>query len=335
MDEFCIRFAEKSDTASIMEFIDQYWKKGHILARDREFFEWQYIHYDRLCFVLGCEASGEIKGIMGFIPYDDHNEKNITIALWKTMPSSRPFLGIELLDYLITHEPHSTIMCVGILLKTTERIYKRFGFEVGAMQQWYRLAKRGEYHIAEVNCNVIPEIKRMPQYRLELLADTAQFEECFRHIDYGAKTMPEKSESYLKKRYFDHPRYQYMVYGISTDQGKTSIVVLRQQPLGEDRALRFVDYIGNYNYLPHITAALDELLLKYDAEYVDVYETGIPPETLKVAGWIQVEGSGNTIPNYFAPYEKRNITIYYSGMPGMVMFRGDGDQDRPNVIDTM
>ena len=38
MGEVKIRFAEKDDITAIMAFIDRYWKKDHILARDRDFF---------------------------------------------------------------------------------------------------------------------------------------------------------------------------------------------------------------------------------------------------------------------------------------------------------
>lgn len=330
MGQLRIRFAETSDVADIMEFIDQYWKKGHILARDKAFFEWQYIHYGRLCFVLGIEATGEIKGILGFIPYDMGERKNITIALWKTIASDQPFLGIELLDYLLSQEPHSTIMCVGIKISTTEKIYKRFGMEVKAMQQWYRLAKRDQYHIAQINQEHIPKTDRQPRFHLQPVMDVDHFEKYFAFIDYGLKTYPEKSIAYLKDRYFNHPKYQYMVYAVETDDGRISFAVLRIQELAGYNVLRFVDYIGNLTFLSCITFELDKLLIKYGAEYIDMYEIGVPETLLTAGGWLQVEGSGNIIPNYFSPFERRNIIIHCSGLPGMVMFRGDGDQDRPS-----
>ena len=35
-----IKFATKNDIADIMDFIENHWKHGHILARDRNFFEY-------------------------------------------------------------------------------------------------------------------------------------------------------------------------------------------------------------------------------------------------------------------------------------------------------
>lgn len=44
-----------------------------------------------------------------------------------------------------------------------------------------------------------------------------------------------------------------------------------------------------------------------------------------------VVGSGNIMPDYFAPFEQRNIDIYYmSEIEDVILFKGDGDMDRPN-----
>ena len=53
MGEYNIRFADYEDITTIMRFIDEYWKKGHILARDSELFEWQYVEDGKVNFVLG------------------------------------------------------------------------------------------------------------------------------------------------------------------------------------------------------------------------------------------------------------------------------------------
>ena len=40
---------------------------------------------------------------------------------------------------------------------------------------------------------------------------------------------------------------------------------------------------------------------------------------------------GNIIPEYFSPFEQKNVDIYYmSEMDKPILFKGDGDMDRPN-----
>ena len=38
-----IRLAMYSEISEIMQFIDEYWKKGHILATNRDFFEYEMV----------------------------------------------------------------------------------------------------------------------------------------------------------------------------------------------------------------------------------------------------------------------------------------------------
>ena len=67
--DYTIRFATKEDIEAIMLFIDRCWRKDHILARDRELFEWQYGGADeRVNIVLGLDENGNIQGMLGFIP---------------------------------------------------------------------------------------------------------------------------------------------------------------------------------------------------------------------------------------------------------------------------
>ena len=69
-------------------------------------------------------------------------------------------------------------------------------------------------------------------------------------------------------------------------------------------------------------------------EYVDLYSYGISIEAMKKAGFTErIENDNNVIPNYFNPFEKRNVEIYvavdYEYADRVHIFRGDSDQDRP------
>ena len=47
----CVRKAEISEIPAVMQFIAEHWKKDHILAVDRDFFEWMYVQGDELQFM--------------------------------------------------------------------------------------------------------------------------------------------------------------------------------------------------------------------------------------------------------------------------------------------
>ena len=42
-EKYEIRLANENDIDSIMTFIDEHWKKNHILAVDRELFKYEYL----------------------------------------------------------------------------------------------------------------------------------------------------------------------------------------------------------------------------------------------------------------------------------------------------
>ena len=51
----CVRKAEISEIPAVMQFIAEHWKKDHILAVDRDFFEWMYVQGDELNFNLAVD----------------------------------------------------------------------------------------------------------------------------------------------------------------------------------------------------------------------------------------------------------------------------------------
>lgn len=311
--DYSIRFAEKNDIEKIMLFIDKYWRKDHILARDRKLFEWQYgADNNKLNIVIGTDEDGKIQGMLGFVPYDKTDDKDIALALWKANPSTG-FLGVRLIKYLMNNEPHREIVCPGINLKTTSKIYEYVGMKVSTMSQWYRLAKKDTYKIAKVVDTTIPEFKNDSYINLVPIdTENGLKKACESVLD--KKMVPFKSESYLLWRYINHPEYQYKIF-TTKDNGdeKGALFVFRIQECNGSKALRMIDCIGDMGKIKRITPELDRLLAEYECEYVDTYEAGVNDEIFIEAGWCKVLEDGNIIPDYFAPFEHKEskYTLFY------------------------
>lgn len=330
-----IRFANKGDTSAIMRFIDEYWKQGHILSRNKVLFDWQYgRNDDRLNIVIGLDKNGSIQGMLGFIPYNETDDKDISLALWKANPSAG-FLGVRLIRFLEDHEPHRAMVCPGINLGTTKKIYEHIGMSVGTMTQWYRLARRDEYKVAKVVDAAIPTpyfdnnfngvfVKINSAERLYEVFNT----ECEAYNN----GIPYKSLPYIIKRYFKHPIYHYLVYAYLKSGVKSDILfIFRIQDCNGSHVLRLIDCIGQQEMIREVTEEIDKMLQETDCEYIDFYESGLDSSILKLNGWRKVEEDGNVIPDYFAPFEQKKVDIHYSSsIECAVLFKGDGDQDRPN-----
>lgn len=329
--DYHIRFAKRTDCDRITEFIDCNWKKGHILVRNSRLFHWQYDgDGERLNFVLGVDEDERIQGILGFIRYSNDLDSDICLALWKVNLRTG-ILGIELLKHLIEREPHRNIVCTGINIKTTGNIYSFLGFQVRKMNQWYRLVDRKTYKIATVREHATP--KNISANGIVKVDRVDNADELPADIDNECTSVPFKSREYLQHRYFEHPVYDYLVYTYK-DETKPCLglsLVMRIQEYNGAKALRIIDGIGNWNLLEKVVLHIDSLMEQYDCEYADLVESGLDENLMCSSGWRKVGDDGNIIPDYFSPFEQKNVKIYCStSSDKALLFKGDGDQDRPN-----
>ena len=116
------------------------------------------------------------------------------------------------------------------------------------------------------------------------------------------------------------------------------LIALRVIAHNTSRVLQIVDYFGNAAGLDGLIDGFQDLLQEYNAEYIDFYNIGLPSDMLAKSGFIMREHSRSVIiPNYFEPFVRENINVLFaykkskSDFP-VRLFKGDGDQDRPNQI---
>ena len=328
-----IRFAKVTEIPLIMRFIDEYWKKNHILATNKELFEWQYVFDNKVNYVIGIDNNNEILGVLGYILYSEKDVQDICLALWKAKEGTG-FLGIKLLMYLTKEIPHRSIFCNGINLKTTEDIYKRAGFQIGELEQWYRLSNKiTDYKIAKVVDKTIISTEKNYDIILSKVTSIEEINEICDSSIFDKESLPYKSALYFEMRYLNHPIYEYDVYAVSfNNEAAKALLVLRTQCCNDAKAIRIVDFVSrDKDLLYKCSNAIDKLIEDTDAEYADMYEFGLSGELLEKSGWSKVGNDSNIIPNYFSPFEQKNVQIFISTTDdNIVIFKGDGDQDRPN-----
>lgn len=330
-DNIIIRFATEHDIPKVMKFIDTHWKKGHILGSNEQFFHYEMVRNGEVSVVLAFDKN-EIVGMEGFIPYGE-KKRDIMTVIWKVIKTDNPLLGMMILDFIRNKADAKTLSSPGINARTVE-LYQYLGFVTGKMTHWYRLNPQiVNYKIANINNHAVYAVASTA-YRLIKFSSFADLQKKFSFTDYYASDpCPLKEAWYIEHRYFQHPIYQYDVYGImrNTSEKCYTILVFRTQKAQGGACLRLVDVIGDANLLYQVTGQIDELLRADKLEYVDFYEKGMEAESMERAGWEKVVGSGNIIPNYFSPFVQENIDIlYFSSEPSIMLFKADGDQDRPS-----
>ena len=76
------------------------------------------------------------------------------------------------------------------------------------------------------------------------------------------------------------------------------------------------------------------LMEEADAEYAECYCAGVPAAEMAAAGFAERdEACPNIIPNYLTPplYENTEYCYFTIDPDGFMLFKADGDQDRPNI----
>lgn len=331
-NKYIIRLATPDDIDSIMQFIDQYWRKGHILARRRDIFEWQYLIDGQVNFMLGIDReSQEIHALFGFIPSSHNPEKrDIWGALWKAREDAIPMLGVELLIRLKDFYPYRQMLQVGINAHTSVPILGLlFQIKTTPMEHFYRLSNNAEYKIAAIKKR--PEVMQGYENKTWTcqLKTADEFHDLF---SLPEEAVPYKDYWYIKRRYYEHPEWKYLVYGLSDRENGHIHAVLfcRIQECNSSKALRIVDYIGDQK----LFAGLNEFFEKWlcSCEYIDMYSHGFDEAAAFDAGMTKLtENDENIIPDYFYPYEACNVDIWVGYNSDLsTAFKGDGDQDRPS-----
>ena len=336
IDKYLIRFALLEDVDAIMSFINENWKKDHILATNKSFFLYEYQCEERINFALAIDVTNnKIVGICGFIKNTKaYVNSSIWGSVWKVVKTDDSMLGIKILEFVNTKSGCKVFSSCGIA-PTTIPIYKFLRFQIGELNHYYRLNDKETYKVAKIVSKDIPKIivnNEISFKEFDFFSDL----QAYFDIASFSDSLPYKDSWYIEKRYFNHPIYQYKVVGIVNSLRQiNSILITREIECNGVKILRIVDFIGDYNQLSEIDNAIQDLMNKNNYEYVDIYVGGFKLDSIEKSGFkLKTQDDLNCIPNYFEPFIQENIKIHYftTSEQDFLIFKGDGDQDRPNFM---
>src|SRR3954462_7667534 len=134
------------DIDDVLRFIDEYWKRGHILTVCPALLNWQHRDEDGsgYSFVLARRRSdGALLGTLGYIATKRFDPALASAnVLWLTTwrvrdDAGRAGLGIRLLQHVERLEPHVAVGAIGVTPSTLP-IYQAFRFATGELQHYVR-----------------------------------------------------------------------------------------------------------------------------------------------------------------------------------------------------
>lgn len=327
-----IRQAVYDDIPKIMRFIDEHWKKGHIMGNDRTMFEFQHVRDGEVFYIIAeDDTDGKIYGSMGYIPMMEQEWPCMSTVMIKSLnnPENR-MLGEEMARYFEENMQCFNLFSVGIEKRYAKTIYELEG-NIRKLHHYYRLGRRREFKIASIkNYNPLPVKK--DGVSLVPLETAEEFE---KQVDKEQLYLnyPRKSIRYITHRYYCHPYYTYNIWGLQSEEGIKTAIAAREEKVKGAKVLRIVDLFGRDEDFALAGHEIDRILAEEDYEYIDFYCYGIQDTILRDAGFsLRDETDNNIIPNYFDPFLCKNIDLYFYTwfLPDIHVYRGFGDQDRPN-----
>ena len=340
MGIYMFKICEKEDLPRLLTFIDTYWKKNHILVRSKEILDFQYYNRetDKYDFVLAENIqTGELDGIRGWIRVDQYDP---TLAqydeVWSAVSKVRTdvenneikVLGSYLWRYLEKHKGFGT---VGI---------SRFSFAMHTAIR-HKTCSLGQFFILnreskDFKVAVIPDDYQFPSVMKESGWHLREIEDIngVPNDAVPAFYRPFKSKTYLINRFAKHPVYHYHFYGIYAGNDLKTILVGKFVEINGGKILRIVDVLGSLEGIGRLYGDFQTVLQKSGSEYVDFLCFGIDDSIFQNMGFdkLDPEQEKLIIPNYFEPFEAKNIVINGAYKPAerYCMFKADADQDRPS-----
>jgi hypothetical protein len=325
-------------------FIKNQLSDEHIFSYDKKLFNWQ--HKDRDFYhCMAAFKNSALIGVQGVIPqcqFDSNLPRNqIFLALWQVDKHEGIGIGLKLYECILNEYRPEFIGSTG-LKDNMIPFHKWKGFTIGKLDHHVILSPYiVDFKVAIISCNAKKYINTTKNTLNQKFFFKRIKEEDLVNLNTSSIYLhqtPLKSDCYLINRYFKHPTYNYILYALLENNKIMSICIIRPVIIDGSTVLRFVDYVGENLYLIELYGYLLQLLKEYNAEYIDFYSYGIPLNVLKSAGFINRNKiDGLVIPNYFEPFERKNIELNYAyrylnrGAP-IRMFKGDGDQDRPSRL---
>jgi GNAT superfamily N-acetyltransferase len=299
----------------LQAFVDEHWRRGHVLARDAELLRWQHRRRadpDRLA-VLVAEEDGRLVAMLGWIEFDacvgEERVPGGWMTNWLVVPEARGRkLGLALVERALEGE-YDFVGALGANA-ATRHVLGGLGFTEVGMFRWVKVFDPGALR--------------------DLLGgrEPARVEAPARASGAGGFVGACRDAGFLHRRYREHPRFRYEVvdeqaaYRIETVAGSSAKVA------------RIIDFLGDEALAGRVADEAEQAGAVFADFSCTSARFGAP---LEAVGFTLDPG----LPGRFQPldFSDRPIVSCFWAAPRLgvdfaggdvYVTRADSDLDRPN-----
>jgi hypothetical protein len=278
MQEIRVVPCAAGEEAALRAFIDQYWRAGHILARDEGLLRWQYDgrRMPRGEFagvsVLLAKDGAQTVGMLGLIGGECNLRGRVVPGVWLavlvSVPEARRQLaGLKLLQ-AVPALGYQAVWVLGIN-DEVKKIYRAWGYEIlEDMPRWVGVLDveraaglvregaaeadtaqvRGWCESYRVQPDAGPEADEVVEIAVGAGRFGAAWDACWTERLAPRLVSTQRDAAYLNWRYVDHPDFSY-AWRIATERRTRSVLglaVYRIESLRDrpERVLRLVEFLA-------------------------------------------------------------------------------------------
>ena len=359
----------KQHLPDVMRFIDEHWRKDHVLSRNQELLCWQFnstplgIADVAAAIILACEGDNLI-GMQGLIPTSFHVYGDVHDGLWLANLKVRDDkistgAGMHLMS--ASHKLQRPILAVSGVNEKVQTMFRIMKYHTWSdAQRWLGVIDT-EKTAQLMNCE--PSTLQPWIWQSETKISDTPFSlsknfSAYRNswnllrqqtIDpQGIGTL--RDADYIKWRYLDHPVFQYHLELVvdSENEQVRGLVVMRCEsisPSGKN-ILRILECWGDEAAYLTLRQAIASYAQKHECAFIDAYGgSGLQHSIYQAIGLRAVNAESTpSFPCLFQPLIEGHkplrgalfippaIAKNYPNLENnkIIITKSDGDQDRPS-----
>ena len=311
--------SNSSDVKEIKKYIHKFWKKNHILVKNKKLFDWLHISTKgKVDFIIN-KKNKKIISILGVINNSrDKNYSEISVAIWHSI---KKIFGLNLFLKIILDKKIKVIKATTISPSMIP-FYKSMGFIVKNFNQYYITNLKSEDQKITFGLKRTKMIKILDKNNL-----------IFNDINELLKIKKKLNRKYIKWRYCSHPTYKY--YYLS-NKSYNLILICRIVEIKNSKFISVVDYIGSFKTEKNLSKKIASFLIRRRFHHIEFLHYGSEDNFILSSGFKKANFK-QILPIYSEPFtglKKIHVTCGYKSkikLKKIKMVRSDGDSDRPNM----
>ena len=325
----------KEDLLSFQNLVRDNWpKKNHIFSRNKKLINFYYNFKDnKKTNLIGLYNKKKLLAALGLIPNKNWDKKLkedyfIAFLIKSKLAYNSSFI---FLNYIYKKIKPNFLAVSGINLSTAGKIFQRLG-DIKLFSHYYILNPNLKQKISK---NLIFSRKRLhPNNLSDLSLKISNKITKLPKSNY----YPIKSKIFFINKYLENPYYDYFVMNFYRYGKLAFFFICRKIYIKKIRAsvIRVIDFQGTIPKKGCLVKPLTNYLTDNDIEYIDMLCYGFPKGALENLGFFKKK-INQKIPDHFEPYTGKNAQLNFAILinkykKNTLMFKGDGDQDRPSLI---